>query len=84
MKLPVVDRDSLVATLQRLKDLRAWAMKKGIDAWAVRQALVIVMAMDTAAALRRGVSRRQLDFFDRVVRADAEKWLEIEIRRGNA
>lgn len=66
----------LLRALKRLRDFRAWGVKRNVDPWAIRQALIIVMAMDTATALERGVEARALDIFDNAARKKAQAFIE--------
>jgi len=61
--------------LVKLRDLRAWSVKRNIDPWAFRQALITVLELDTAVALERGVPRENLDKFDVGGREEAQKFV---------
>ena len=73
-----VNGEDLLFVLKKLRDLRAWAVHTETDPWAFRQALVMVMELDTAAALERGVSIQELHGFDIAVRADFRSRVEEE------
>lgn len=64
--------------LLKLKQAREWCIKRKINAWATRQALLTVLALDTEAALSVGVTRQQLDDFDAMADAEVKKFLEQE------
>jgi len=64
-----------MAVIIKLKDLREFCVRNNIDAWATRQALIIALEMDTAAALARGIRREDLESFDQVVKRDAREWM---------
>jgi len=77
-----VEERELIEVLTRLRDLRAWALKRHCDPWAFRQALLITLELDTATALEQGHTPEQLAEFDAVARKDAREWLSN--RRGRA
>jgi len=70
-----VSEKELFEVLKRLRDVRARHVRRKGDPWAFRQALVMVVELDTAAALERGVDIRVLNSFDVTVRADARAWV---------
>jgi len=74
-----VNERNLFAVLKWLRDLRARAIKHKIDPWAFRQALVMILELDTVAALGRGVTAETLAAFDATVRGDSREWVR---RRG--
>ena len=74
-----VNEEDLGFVLKKLRDLRAWVVHTETDPWAFRQALVMVLELDTTAALERGVEYSTLTAFDAQVRADARTWAQ---RRG--
>jgi len=78
-RVPTVSEETLLKVLKRLRDIRAWAVKRGVDPWAFRQALVMILELDTVAALERGTPWKTLTAFDAQVRADARTWAQ---RRG--
>jgi len=59
-----VSSQDLLKVLVKVRDLRAYAVRKNLDPWAVRQGLLIALEIDTLAALRRGVPRENLVIFD--------------------
>jgi len=65
----------LLEVLKRIRDLRRWAALEHVDPWAVRQGLIIALALDTEAARRRGISREDLEAFDREAQQDASEWV---------
>jgi hypothetical protein len=69
-----VDEKQLEACLIRLRDFRAWAVINKIDPWAVRQALVMTLEIDTKATLDRGIKPEVLKNFDNLVKVDTQKW----------
>jgi len=71
-----VNEREVVEVLRRFKNERARHLKRKGDPWAFRQALLVVVELDTAAALERGVDIRVLNSFDVTVRADARLWVE--------
>lgn len=75
-----VDEGQLLEVLKRLRDVRAWAVKRRLDPWAFRQAMIIVMELDTAAAIAEGRSPEQLAEFDRVAREDAREWVRNHLK----
>jgi len=70
----VKERD-LLQVLKWLRDLRLMAVKKRIDPWAFRQGLLMILHLDTLAALDRGVSHEDLRVFDCLVEENAAKIL---------
>ena len=78
MSSTVNERD-LIVVLKWLRDVRIRHLRRRRGPWAFRQALIMVLALDTAAALEGGVPRGDLDAFDEVARADAWEWVR---RRG--
>ena len=66
------ERDLLQA-LKKIRDLRAWAVRKRIDPWALRQALLLTIHIDTAAALKRGISSEGIQAFDGLAMDNARK-----------
>lgn len=75
---PLVDVDerTFSEVLAKLRDVRKWATTNQGDPWAFRQAMIVVMAIDTNVALESGVDAEGLDEFDMVSRALAIKILE--------
>ena len=64
-----VKEKDLLQVLSWLRDLRARAIKKRIDPWAVRQGFLLVLHLDTRAALERGVPIEELQKFDHLALA---------------
>ena len=75
-----VREQDLLQVLKWLRDLRIRAIKKKIDPWALRQSLLLVLHLDTLAALERGVTLEALQNFDRLTQASAEN---IQLKEGN-
>jgi len=71
-----VSEKDLSKVLMRLRDIRAWAVRVDMDPWAFRQALLLVLHIDTACALERGVSREHLESFDSFVAREAQAWVQ--------
>lgn len=71
-----VKEEELFRILKRLRDVRLWATRRDLSPWAFRQALVMVLELDTVAALERGVEYSTLDTFDATVRSDAREWVQ--------
>lgn len=65
----------LTLAMRDLRDVRARHLQRGGDPWAMRQALILVLELDTRAALDHGVTRESLARFDVGARASAEEWL---------
>lgn len=74
-KPKTVSEDELFLVLKRLRDVRAWAFKRRLDPWAFRQAMIIVLELDTATAIESGRTFKQLEEFDKVVKEDAREWV---------
>lgn len=74
--MTTVKEQDLLQVLKWLRDLRFQAIKKRLDPWAVRQGLLLILNIDTKAALERGISMEQLEDFDRLVEAgiDTRAW----------
>ena len=70
-----VNEKHFYRVLVKLRDLRAWSVKRNIDPWAFRQAMITVLELDTLAALERGVTRENLDKFDVGGREEARKFV---------
>jgi hypothetical protein len=67
--------DEVLAVLVKIRDLRLWTLQVGIDPWATRQALLIMLELDTTAALERGVEAQNLVNFDTSVKQDIQSWI---------
>lgn len=67
-----VREQDLLQVLKWFRDLRIRSIKKRIDPWAFRQAILLILQLDTRAALERGVTLEALQKFDRLTRTDAE------------
>jgi len=73
--MATIDKKDLLEVLGRLRDVRAWNVRRDGDPWAFRQALIIVLELDTAAAHQRGVAPRDLSRFDDQARASAHRYM---------
>jgi hypothetical protein len=73
---PTVAERDLYQALIRIRDMRKWVVENHIDPWATRQALIMALALDTHAALSRGVSQDALKEFDRLAIEDAAAWAQ--------
>lgn len=82
-QLPVKQED-LLTILVKLRDVRAWAVHNEADPWAFRQALITVMAIDTAAALERGVKNEDLARFDELACTKAETLVMEILQEGRS
>lgn len=74
--MKTVDEEDFYAAMKRLRDLRAWGVEAEADPWAIRQALLTALRMDTQAALDRGVTRAQLRRFDAGAVKEADRLIE--------
>lgn len=72
-----VEEKDLVSVMLKVRDLRAWALRFGINPWALRQGLVMALEMDTAAAIERGIPKDDLDNFDKLTRVDINSWIKL-------
>ncbi len=70
-----VPREDLLRALMKLRNFRAWGVIENIDPWAIRQGLIMVLAMDTEAALERGVDPDTLFAFDEEAEAKAGEFI---------
>lgn len=71
--MAAIKTEELFEALKRIRDLREWSVREKVNPWAVRQALVIGLEMDSVAAIERGVTPRDLSGFDSMVKADAHR-----------
>lgn len=63
-----VNEDDFTDALKYLKELKAYAVQNDLDPWAVRQALVLTLELDTITALNNPkVTQEQLYLFDAIV-----------------
>ena len=76
MALEDVPEMDLMSALMMLRNFRAWGVLNKIDPWAIRQGLIMVLAMDTEAALERGVDPDTLFAFDEGAEAKAGEFIE--------
>ena len=67
--------DDIQMVLTWLADVRALAIINNVDPWALRQALVTVLEVDTLTLVEKGLSREGLERFDMVARREARKWI---------
>ena len=74
-----VKEQDLLQVLKWLRDLRLRSIKKRLDPWAVRQAFLLILRLDTLAALERGVTPEAIQRFDRLCQDVAE---EIKMGKG--
>lgn len=72
---PTISTRDFYNVMVKLRDLRAWAVKRNVDPWAFRQALITVLELDTLTALERGVPRENLEKFDVGGREEAQKFV---------
>ena len=77
----IVSEKDLVGAMRWIRELRKWALVNDTDPWAVRQAILMALEMDTEAALQRGVKLQALQRFDEIVKADIKEWLKEQGRR---
>ena len=73
---PPVDVGTFYEVLTKLRDVRKWAVVNQGDPWAFRQAMITVMAIDTACALEADVDPRALEKFDMAAKEKAREFLE--------
>ena len=78
---PTVDERALYHVLARLRDLRREAVHTLADPWAFRQAMITVLAIDTAVALETGIEPDGLALFDARAQDKALEFIE-EIPEG--
>jgi len=75
----VKERDLQLCML-KIRELRRMAHNKHLDPWAVRQALVIALEIDTHVALKLGIPLEKLAEFDAMVATDVGEWIQgIEV-----
>ncbi len=75
-KTPHVDERIFYEILTKLRDVRKWSVINKGDTWAFRQAMITVMAIDTACALEADVDPRALEKFDMAAKEKAREFLE--------
>ena len=73
--ITVSERD-LVTCMRFIRDMRAHAVINNVDPWAVRQALILALEIDTATALKRGIKPEELRRFDTFIKKDVKTWLK--------
>jgi len=73
--LEPIPEEDLIRALLQLRTFRAWGVREDIDPWAIRQGLIMVLAMDTEAALERGVDPDILFAFDEGAEAKAGEFI---------
>lgn len=71
-----VDESTFYEVLVKLRDVRKWAVINKGDPWAFRQAMITVMAIDTACALDIGIEPAELVIFDMHARDNAQEFIE--------
>lgn len=71
-----VDERDFYAFLERLGDVRKLSVLNEADPWAFRQAMITVMAIDTAVALDHGIDAEALASFDEVAELGALEFVE--------
>ena len=75
-EVPPVDEGRFYDVLTKLRDVRKWAVINKGDPWAFRQAMITVMAIDTACALDIGIEIDGLVLFDMHARDKAQEFIE--------
>lgn len=75
-ELEPVNEEHLLIALKYLRDLRAWSVTKNINPWVIRQAVITFMAIDTEAALERGIEPDALLKFDELAEEKAVEFIE--------
>jgi len=76
-----VNEKEVVGATRFIKQMRLWAVNNSVDPWAIRQALIWALEMDTAAALMKGIPPEELDNFDLVAKANIQAWIQEKRRR---
>ena len=71
-----VDESTFYEVLTKLRDIRKWSVINKGDPWAFRQAMITIMAIDTACALETGVEPDELVLFDMHAREKAQEFIE--------
>lgn len=70
----------LLEAMAHLRDYRLWVVKRNVDPWVSRQALVMTLELDTIVALDQGVNAEDLATFDGGCRKEAKDFAEKEGR----
>ena len=73
--MAAIKRKELLEALKRIRDLREWSAREKVNPWAVRQALIIGLEMDSIAAHEHGVTPRDLSRFDDQARGSAHRYI---------
>jgi len=81
MSRTIPEKD-LTGCMKWIRDMREWAFRNGINPFALRQAIIMALEMDTVAALSRGVKPEELKAFDDEVRRDVAEWIRQMKARG--
>jgi len=77
-KVLTVNERHLLLALKKQRDLREWAVRRHIDPWAFREALILVLHIDAAAALERGVPPQNIQTFDDLVVENAAEIMQAK------
>jgi len=70
-----IKEGDLIWCLNWFKDFRACVIRDRIDPFAARQGLLVMLEMDTDAALAKGINPEKLKAFDEDVRKDVREWI---------
>ena len=73
--MATINKEELLEVLKRFRNMRARHVRRGGDPWAFRQALIMVLELDTVAALERGIEAETLASFDATIREDSQMWV---------
>ena len=73
--MATLSTEELLQVLKKIRNLRAWAVREKVNAWAVRQALIITLELDRLAAIERGVRPKDLSNFDAKARSGAHLFI---------
>jgi len=77
-----IPEKDLTGCMKWIRDMREWAFRNGINPFALRQAIIMALEMDTDAALARGIRPEALKAFDDEVIKDAKEWIRQRRARG--
>lgn len=77
-------RQQLNSLLEKMKEMRKWAIENNVDPFVFRQALITALTLDTFVALKSGVPLEKLMAFDRKVTLDIKNFIAKQhgYRRG--
>ena len=80
-KMETISEKELIGCMTFIKEMRIWAALNNVDPFAIRQALLTALHIDTKVALARGIKHKDLQIFDQTVRQDIGQWLKKHVSK---